>query len=94
MNGEELSVSIVNRDFARAQDLIAAWGDRVRQLIRQAPDYAERKRIYDSARSFAASQLLLAQVIRAQMAADLDANSACIVYANADSERHHWQMRG
>ena len=92
MNKEELKTALANRDFDRAQELILEWGTSVRAKIRAASGQTERKRIFDDAASFAEDNMYLIRVVRAHIAAELQANSASFLYRDTNLEQHHWQI--
>jgi hypothetical protein len=93
MNKEELKTALANRDFDRAQALILEWGTSVKAGIRAASGQSERQRIFDDAVSFAEDNIYLTRVIRAHIAAELQANSASFLYRDTDLEQPRWQIR-
>lgn len=93
MNGEEVKTAILNRNFTLAQELFEEWGTRVKQLIKLASGNQERKEIYERARLFAETNLLLTRVIRAQIASERSTLSAWVQYSDFDLEQHRWQIR-
>jgi hypothetical protein len=91
-NEEELRSALLERDFTLAQSLVRAWGDAVSAEMKAASGEAERRRILEEARSFGEQNLYLAQVVRAHIATELNANSASFLYADADLELPRWRL--
>jgi hypothetical protein len=91
-NDQELRSALLERDFTRAQSLITAWGNAVSAEIKAASGETERRRILEEARSFGEQSLYLAQVVRAHIATELNANSASFLYADAELELPRWRL--
>lgn len=93
MISDELKQAILNRDFDRAQELIAAWGQDIRARMRTAAGSTELRRIHEDATSFGEETLYLAHIIRSQIATELQANSASFLYRDADLKQNRWQIQ-
>jgi hypothetical protein len=92
MRKEDLKNALLNRDFDKAQSLINEWAALAKAQIRGASGQSERQRIFDEAVSFAQDHIFLTRVVRAHLATELKVNSASLLYHDADSVQHHWQI--
>jgi hypothetical protein len=94
MSQQELKAALLERAFDRALVLIEEWGARVRAEMKAAGSRSERQRILDGALAFGQQNLYLAQVVRAQVATELRANSASFLYNDAALEQPRWRLSG
>jgi hypothetical protein len=89
---EEIKAAYLNRDFERAQLLMAEWCKQVAIEMKTASSKRELRQKYDEAHAFIQENIYLVRVVRAQIATELQSNSASFLYRDADSERHRWRI--
>jgi hypothetical protein len=91
---EELKSALLNRDFTLAQTLIRAWGKTVANQLRAATGETERRCIFEAAIESGNRNMVLAQVVRAHIASELQSNTASFRYLQPDLEPPHWRLNG
>ena len=89
---EELRIAILNRDFERAQSIIAERTKAIASEVKAATGAVQRRRILEEAVDRAEQDLCLARVIRAHIASELKANSASFLYAESELEQPRWRV--
>jgi hypothetical protein len=93
MTAEALRTALVNRDFDQVHALIGQWREDILRSMQTASGNAERCRILEEARALGEQNLYLARVVRAQIATELQANSASFLYSDTELEQPRWRVR-
>jgi hypothetical protein len=96
MNDQALSDALRAGDFAAVQSAAVDYGRGVCQELQAADDPGQRASIYQEAQETLQNHLHLARVLRAHLAAQIQANAGSCLYAQPDARAngHHWQFQG
>jgi hypothetical protein len=92
MTKEDLKTALLNRDFERAQTLIAEWGSSVKSAMKVATNESELRRVFEEAQALAQEYMCLARVVRAHIAAEWDSNSGSFLYRETELERPRFRF--
>ncbi len=90
---EELKSALLNRDFEHVEILLNEWSESLARDMKAAPNVVERCRILEDAHAFVQQHLYLARVVRANIATELQANSASFLYAGPELEQPRWRVK-
>jgi hypothetical protein len=92
MHDQALAQALREGDFAAAQTAAAGYGQAVCAALQATADPARRASLYQEALETLQDHLHLARVLRAHLAAQIQANAGSCLYAQPDApEAHRWQ---
>jgi hypothetical protein len=94
MNDQALSQALQGGDFAAAQTAAADYGREVCDALQTTGDPSRRAAIHREALETLGNHLHLARVLRAHLAAQIQANVGSCLYAQPDAQADHhgWQV--
>jgi hypothetical protein len=94
MNDQALAQALQTGDFPAVQAAAVEYGRGIRAQMEAADDPARRASIYHDALETLQNHLHLARVLRAHLAAQIQANAGSCLYAQPDvqADRHRWQV--
>jgi hypothetical protein len=96
MNDQAIAQALQIGDFAAAQTAALDYGRGVRAALESTAGSDSRAAIYHAALEALQNHLHLARVLRAHLAAQVQANAGSCLYAQPDAQadRHRWQFQG
>jgi hypothetical protein len=94
MNDQALSQALQSGDFAAAQTAATDYGREVCGALLETDEPSRRAAIHREAVEILGNHLHLARVLRAHLAAQIQANAGSCLYAQpeAQADPHRWQI--